>query len=516
MLFNSYYFLIYFLPIVLLLYYGARRSEAKAEPARKALWHGISLSVLIVASFVFYAYDNVYYLTLLAGSILVNWFISLIMNNRIKKGALKSSSVEDNEGTGRIVPDLTQKLILTLGILIDVGVIFYFKYYDFFIENMNALFKADFNLRHIILPLGISFFTFQQISYLVDTYRGETADYGFIEYAAFVSFFPQLVAGPIVLHSELIPQYRDEKRWRLSADRLAEGLYVLAMGMFKKVIIADKFGQIVTWAWLDTASRSSMDMLLASVFYTFQLYFDFSGYCDMAIGIARLFSLDLPVNFNSPYKALSINDFWKRWHMTLTRFLTNYIYIPLGGNRKGKVRTYINILLVFLVSGIWHGANWTFILWGVIHGILQVINRMCKKIWDKVPKVVAWLVTFILVDLLWVMFYAPNVTEGLAVWTKICSFNDMSISPDIFLLFIMKEVNMILNMLGPVGALATTYYQWYMIMYLILSFVICLCCKNLHEEKFTPTIGKAILSALLLIWAVISFSGVSTFLYFNF
>ncbi len=499
MLFNSYYFLIYFLPIVLIIYYLARHKASVSASEKMPLWHNLSLVVLIVASFVFYAYDNVYYLTLLAGSILINWFMAYIMN--------KTASTEK---------DKLRKALLIIGILIDVGVIFYFKYYDFFIENMNALFKADFNLRHIILPLGISFFTFQQISYLVDTYRGETKDYSFIEYAAFVSFFPQLVAGPIVLHSELIPQYRDKDRWHLSADRMAEGLYVLAMGMFKKVIIADKFGQVVTWGWLDTASRTGPDMLLISIFYTFQLYFDFSGYCDMAIGIAKLFSLDLPVNFNSPYKAISINDFWKRWHMTLTRFLTNYIYIPLGGNRKGRVRTYVNILLVFLISGIWHGANWTFIVWGVIHGILQVLNRMCKKIWDKVPKVIAWLVTFILVDLLWVMFYAPSVSDGFFVIKKIFDFSNMHISPDIYLLFIMKEVNMVLGMLGPVGAFLTTHYQWYMIMYLVLSFIICLCAKNLHEEKFTPTIGKAILSALLLIWAIISFAGVSTFLYFNF
>ena len=486
MLFNSYYFLIYFLPIVLVCYYAAHKHGL----------HKFALIILSIASFTFYAYDNVYYLSLLAGSILINWCISYILNR-----------MEDKNG---------RKAILTLGIIIDIAVIFYFKYYDFFIENMNALFKADFNLRHIILPLGISFFTFQQISYLVDTYRGETKGYDFIEYVAFVSFFPQLVAGPIVLHSELIPQYRDESRWKISSDRLAEGLYILAIGMFKKVIIADKFGQVVTWGWLDIHSRTGLDLLLLSLFYTFQLYFDFSGYCDMAIGIAKLFSLDLPINFNSPYKAVSINDFWKRWHMTLTRFLTNYIYIPLGGNRKGKVRTYVNILIVFLVSGIWHGANWTFILWGMIHGVLQVLNRACKKVWDKVPKVIAWLVTFILVDFLWIMFYAPNVTDGLYVWKKIFDISDMHISQEIFSLFIMNEVNTVLGMLGSVGAILTINYQWYMAAYLVLSFIICLCCKNLHEEKFRPTVGRAVLSALLLIWAVISFSGVSTFLYFNF
>ena len=510
MLFNSYYFVLYFLPIVLLCYYQALRLARKTG---KETYHKAALWILAIASFVFYAYDNLYYLALLAGSILVNWLVAYILNRRIGLHNTDATSTTDATPTST---DSLQKAILVIGILIDVAVIFYFKYYDFFISNMNSLLKTDWNLRHIVLPLGISFFTFQQISYLVDTYRGETKDYSFVEYVAFVSFFPQLVAGPIVLHGELITQYRDANRWQFSTDSFANGLYVFAMGLFKKVIIADKFGQVVTWGWFDVSARTSADMMLVMLFYTFQLYFDFSGYCDMAIGIAKMFNLELPVNFNSPYKAVSINDFWKRWHMTLTRFLTNYIYIPLGGNRKGKVRTYINILIVFLVSGIWHGANWTFIVWGMIHGVLQVLNRMFSKAWSKMPKAIAWFVTFLAVNLLWVLFYAPSVGEGFAVIGKILSFDSMNISPDLPILFIMNEVNMILGMLGPIGSLSATYYQWFMVMYIILAFVICLCGKNLHEEKFKPGLGKAVLSALLMIWAVISFSGVSTFLYFNF
>lgn len=490
MLFNSYYFVLYFLPLVLLLYHGANFAYKKSG---KYLWHKAALWVLIAGSFVFYAYDNMYYLALLAGSILVNWCIAYLINRGNKK-----------------------RLLLVLGICLDVAIIFYFKYYDFFISNMNVLFKADFNLRYVILPLGISFFTFQQISYLVDTYRGETTDYSFVEYVAFVSFFPQLVAGPIVLHGELISQFRDENQMKFSTDNFANGLYVFGIGLAKKVIIADKFGQVVKWGWGDIMARTSSDMLLVMLFYTFQLYFDFSGYCDMAIGIAKMFNLELPINFNSPYKAVSINDFWKRWHMTLTRFLTNYVYIPLGGNRKGKLATYINILIVFLVSGIWHGANWTFIVWGMLHGVLQVLNRLCKKAWDRVPKVVAWFLTFILVNLLWVMFYARSVSEGLEVWRKILSFENMTISPDIPILFIMNDINMLLGMIGSIGALSAKYYQWFMCFYIVLAFFICIGCKNLHEEKFKPIWQKAVFSSLLMIWAVISFSGVSTFLYFNF
>ena len=387
MLFNSYYFVLMFLPIVLALYYLSLRIVRRSEENKQDKYHKLSLFVLIISSFIFYAYDNLYYLVLLVASILINWCIAWILNN-------KSNT----------------KPVLILGILIDVGIIFYFKYYDFFVSNINSIFRADITLRNIILPLGISFFTFQQISYLVDTYKGETGDYGFTEYVAFVSFFPQLVAGPIVLHSELITQYRDRSRWNFNSASFAKGLYTFALGLVKKVIIADKFGQVVTFVWSDIAARSSVDMLLASIFYTFQIYFDFSGYCDMAIGIAGMFNLELPVNFNSPYKATSINDFWKRWHMTLTRFLTRYIYIPLGGNRKGKIRTYINIMIVFLVSGIWHGANWNYIIWGLYFGMFILIERTIgNKRMRKMPTALAHIYNTIVVVIGFGIFYFTDL-----------------------------------------------------------------------------------------------------------
>ncbi len=490
MLFNSYYFLIYFLPIVLVCYYAAHKHGL----------HKFALIILSIASFTFYAYDNVYYLSLLAGSILINWCISYILNR-----------MEDKNG---------RKAILTLGIIIDIAVIFYFKYYDFFIENMNALFKADFNLRHIILPLGISFFTFQQISYLVDTYRGETKGYDFIEYVAFVSFFPQLVAGPIVLHSELIPQYRDESRWKISSDRLAEGLYILAIGMFKKVIIADKFGQVVTWGWLDIHSRTGLDLLLLSLFYTFQLYFDFSGYCDMAIGIAKLFSLDLPINFNSPYKAVSINDFWKRWHMTLTRFFTRYLYIPLGGSRKGKLRTYLNILIVFLVSGLWHGAAWTFMIWGAMHGLAMIWDRRSfLKIKYK------WLSGFFtraFVVVAFIVFRSDNIDFMLRMLKAMFVYNGVAFVPELasclsdlpeFYILTRAMETLAPGMINAVYVLLLTV--------LLITTAVILHRKNAHaicteiRSKNYPT-GYAVYLAALLGMVVVSLNQVSTFLYFNF
>ncbi|MBE5850482.1 MAG: MBOAT family protein [Lachnospiraceae bacterium] len=483
MLFNSYYFLFYFLPITLVSYYFAHRINH----------YKLALLIISIASFVFYAFDNPYYFFLLLGSILVNWIIACVLNRIINN-----------------------KAVLSFGIAFDVLVIFYYKYYNFFVDNVNHLTGMSIGIKSIVLPLGISFFTFQQISFLVDTYRGETKDYTFIEYVAFVSFFAQLVAGPIVLHDELIPQYRNEKRWRVGAERMANGFYCIAIGLSKKVLLADVFGKAVIWAWADIEKRTGIEMALAMLFYTFQLYFDFSGYCDMAVGIGKLFNLDLPTNFNSPYKAISIEDFWKRWHITLTRFLTKYIYYPLGGNRRGDLRTVINIILVFLVSGLWHGANWTFVFWGLINGVLLIVNRYTRKVWNFFPTIIRWLITFIIVNLLWVMFYAPSVGIGFEVWKKILSFSSFSVNQDMMGLFVNEEIDMVLSVMGPVGAFVSGSPWIYMIVYMIIGFVTSVMVENIYVKEFKPTVCTAVISALLMVWSVTSLTGISVFLYSNF
>lgn len=369
MLFNSYVFILLFLPLTLLGYFGLNHFQ-KYRIAN--IW-------LILMSLWFYGYFNPKYLILIGGSILVNYSISKAINNSNNASA--------------------QRGLLTAGIIINLASIFYFKYFDFFIQNVNILFQQSFELQNIVLPLGISFFTFQQISYLVDSYRGETKEYSFLEYALFVSFFPQLVAGPIVLHNEMIPQFRDPARRRANAENFGKGIYIFAIGLFKKILIADTFGKAVAWGFSSVSELTSLEAFLVSLSYTFQLYFDFSGYCDMAIGIGNMFNVQLPINFNSPYKAVSIIDFWDRWHTSLTRFLRQYVYFPLGGSRKGKLRTYVNIMIVFLISGLWHGANWTFVLWGGIHGTANCLNRFGKKIWNKLGIVTQWVLTFMFVNL---------------------------------------------------------------------------------------------------------------------
>ena len=319
MLFNSYIFIFVFLPITFFTYFYIN-SKRLIIPAK---------AFLVLSSLVFYSYWNIKYLPLILVSMLINFAIgnSLNGNKNIK---------------------INKKSILTIGILFNLGLLGYFKYTDFFIENFNIISGTDIPLLHLALPLAISFFTFQQVAYLVDSYRGETDEYDFLNYALFVTFFPQLIAGPIVHHKEMMPQFAS--KWNLvkKYKNIALGIFIFSIGLFKKVIIADSFA---IWATdgFDVAEKLNMiEAWITSLSYTFQLYFDFSGYTDMAIGIALLFNITLPQNFNSPYKATSIQDFWRRWHITLSRFLRDYIYIPLGGNRGGEfnylLQSFCNIL----------------------------------------------------------------------------------------------------------------------------------------------------------------------------
>lgn len=488
MLFNSYIFILFFLPVTLSIYFLLNRFN---KYILSNIW-------LICMSLWFYAYFNTSYLAIILISISGNYIISRMLYTKPvnKKVWIK-------------------KTVLIVGILINTGSIFYFKYFDFFLKNVNTLFNQTFELKNILLPLGISFFTFQQISYLVDSYRGETRDYGFVEYALFVCFFPQLIAGPIVLHSEVIPQFRDREQRKFNHDNMARGLYVFAVGLFKKVLIADTFAKAVDWGFSSYTGLSSMDTLLVSLFYTFQLYFDFSGYCDMALGIGSMFNIKLPNNFNSPYKALSITDFWSRWHMSLTRFLKTYIYIPLGGNRKGRVRTYINIMIVYIVSGIWHGANWTFILWGFIHGILNCLNRMFKNIWDKLGKVTQWAVTFMTVNVLWVIFRADNISSAVMFIKKMFNMSSFTISRELYNAFLLPELTLMSKfpIIRQITSRVMGFDLW---LFIFGAFFIVLNLNNSKEIEFKPTAARSAATVILTVWSVISLSGVSTFLYFNF
>jgi D-alanyl-lipoteichoic acid acyltransferase DltB (MBOAT superfamily) len=507
MQFNSFIFILVFLPAALLGYFGlcnlGREKAAKAFLLLMSLW--------------FYGYFNLSYLLVICSSILINFLLSRAMG---KSGITEGA----------------KKALLTLGLLFNVGLIFYFKYYDFFISNVNQVFHTDFVLRHVVLPLGISFFTFQQISFIVDSYRGETEGYSFLEYALFVAYFPQLVAGPIVLHSQLIPQFRDEKRRHVDPDSMAKGIMLFTRGLAKKVLIADTFGTAVAWGFSHAdvftgeEALAVYEIIIVMLSYTFQIYFDFSGYSDMAIGLGCMFNFDIPMNFNSPYKALSVADFWKRWHMTLTGFLTKYIYIPLGGNRKGKIRTYINIMVVFLVSGIWHGANWTFILWGLIHGLGQCFNRattgLYKKLMKAIPeggpgalltgliKCVQWVVTFAFVNVAWLLFRADSVGQWLGLMKRLF-VPYYEIRTELLECFRIPKIGAVFSMLHLDSMEnAALYFSLFAVMGLAL--VLCLCFKNNYEREYKKNALSLVFTWAVLVVSVLSLSRISTFLYFNF
>jgi D-alanyl-lipoteichoic acid acyltransferase DltB (MBOAT superfamily) len=312
--------------------------------------------------------------------------------------------------------------LLSIGVIFNLGLLGYFKYAGFFVENINHAFDAGFNIPNIILPIGISFFTFQQIAYLFDAHRGKAKEYSFVSYALFVTFFPQLIAGPIVHHKEMMPQFSKEFTTKQRWDDFSVGISIFCIGLFKKLVIADTFAIYADAGYGAISAGNALDPASAWITvlaYSFQIYYDFSGYTDMAVGLARLFGIQLPVNFHSPYKASGIIDFWRRWHITLSRFFRDYLYIPLGGNQLGVYRTYVNLGCVMLLGGLWHGANWTFIIWGIVHGCLLALNhawinlRISKLYFlnTKPAHFLAVMLTFFAVTLAWVPFRAEDLDD---------------------------------------------------------------------------------------------------------
>ena len=386
--------------------------------------------------------------------------------------------------------------MLTLGIVANLTLLGYFKYADFFIENLNLISNSNMGLLHLALPLAISFFTFQQIAYLVDSYRQETKEYDFLNYALFVTFFPQLIAGPIVHHGEMMPQFAS--KWNLVKryKNIATGIFIFAIGLFKKVVIADTFA---VWASNGFDKAETLNLLegwATSLSYTFQLYFDFSGYTDMAIGIALLFNIKLPINFNSPYKATSIQDFWRRWHITLSRFLRDYIYIPLGGNRISSFRTYANLMATFILGGLWHGAGWTFLFWGFLHGGALVIHRLWSQLGFKLNRLLAWFITFNFINISWVFFRAKEWDDAIKVLKAM--FGGEIIRNQMYL--------------------ANLYADKYLLLELILASLLVLFTKNSIELTRQLKLNNytMLFVALLLISSFLNLSGVHDFLYFNF
>ena len=384
MLFNSAAFILGFLPIAWFIYFLLNKYR----------WTLAARAWLVAASLFFYSYWNITYLPLLLCSLLANFAIGAELSKRERHSGLR------------------RKGLLLAGIAGNLIALGYFKYTNFFLQNFAAFSGEAVALQQIALPLAISFFTFQQIAYLVDSYRGETAEYDFLRYALFVTFFPQLIAGPILHHKEVMPQFAARRSWVVNHRNVLRGLIIFGIGLFKKTVIADTFAPIASAGFDGGRELDFFSAWATSLAYTFQLYFDFSGYSDMAVGGALLFNIRLPINFSSPYKALDIQDFWRRWHITLSHFLRDYLYIPLGGNRYSELRTSANLLATFVLGGLWHGASWMFVIWGTLHGIALIAHRQWRRAGFRLPGPLAWAVTFLFVNITWVFFRAGTLEDA--------------------------------------------------------------------------------------------------------
>jgi alginate O-acetyltransferase complex protein AlgI len=396
MLFNSPVFLFILLPATVALYLAVRQFGGPRQV----------LGLLLCASIVFYGWWNPAYVPLLLGLALFNFIVGHAITACRRAGH-----------ANRVT------LLLTFGIAVDLMVLGYFKYTDFFIDTANVLLRENFALQHIILPLGISFFTFQKIAYLVDSSRGDVIEHDLLEYCFFVMFFPQLLAGPITHHSEIFSQIKGPWAFAIKPSNFMLGVTIFVIGLFKKVVLADRFGPLVSPAYDAVAAGQQLDFFLAwqsAIAFKFQLYFDFSGYSEMALGAARLFGIQLPLNFNSPYRALNVVDFWRRWHMTLTRFLRDYVYIPLGGSRRGTLILYRNLMITLALSGLWHGAAWHFVIWGSLQGAAMVVAHAWRNLRRPInawwSNTIARLVTFFALTMILVMHRAPSTAAALEIY----------------------------------------------------------------------------------------------------
>jgi len=453
MLFNSFPFIFIFFPITLFIYYQFGKSKSSF----------LQLLALSVASFIFYAYWKKSYLILLLGSVCINFaFGEYLMQDK-------------------------NKMIFVLGLIFNVAVLFYFKYTSFFIQNIAYVSGLHLSFHHIVLPLGISFITFQKITYLTDVYRGKVTDSNFLNYLVFISFFPQLIAGPIVHYQEIMPQFSAKSK-RFSYRQFNIGLSFFIIGLAKKVILADSAAYYADPLFVAVEQGSSVtfeEAWVSVLAYSLQIYFDFSGYSDMAIGLARTFGIRLPFNFNSPYKAFNMIEFWRRWHMTLSRFLRDYIYIPLGGNRNGIIRKYANLMLTMLIGGLWHGANWTFVCWGGLHGFYLVINHLwhsfcghfgLKRLTQSfIYRTLAIFVTFFFVTLAWVFFRAKSMQSAGCILQSLFGLNGFAPANLSYLneLMLVKEVLAIFSL--PESTFLTTIVTS---VYITLMLILVWCLPN--------------------------------------
>jgi D-alanyl-lipoteichoic acid acyltransferase DltB (MBOAT superfamily) len=472
MLFNSLEYILFFLPAVLCLYYICKKFSNNFFAI---LW-------IVCSSLFFYSYWNHDYLILIAFSIVFNYLLGF----KVLAKMCKNKSI------------LFKKLTLCSGLIVNIAILSYYKYAEFILDNIRFFYNNNYELVDIVLPLAISFFTFQQISFLVDCFQGKTKECSFLNYCFFITFFPQLIAGPIVHHSDIIPQLSVLKR-EINYDLLIKGLFLFFLGLVKKVYVADTF---VSWAEEVPNTGGLYDAWVVSLYYTFQIYYDFSAYSDMAIGSALLFGIRLPENFNSPYQSRSIREFWVRWHMTLSRWLRDYLYIPLGGSKKTQMNTMTAILATFLIGGLWHGPSWNFVIWGALNGMAVIICHYFQRFKFQLNQYVAWIVTFFFINFSWVFFKVGTFSEAEKIISSMFGLNGIGVlSPTSFQLFYLFVVA-IVTFIMPNALKIISYTRQYS-----------------GGLSFSLNNKWVLITSILMFFGLISFLGDSApaeFLYFQF
>ncbi|MBR1641508.1 MAG: MBOAT family protein [Butyrivibrio sp.] len=511
MVFNSFGFILLFLPAFLLAMQLARRI-AKKKPGYKEMCK----IVIIAFSLVFYGLFGAKNCAVLAASLVVNALGDKVLNN---VGVSDAHVLSSEELDGAEDRKNFRRFIFALMIIANLGSLLFFKF------------------SGVFFPIAISFYTFNQISFIVDRYRGEIVEFNIIDYLAYILFFPKILQGPLMGYGDFTRELDKAEKYKLDYEVMLRALFLLSMGLFKKVILADTFGRAVDYGYDNLLTLGSLEVILVAVFYSFQLYFDFSGYCDMAGAVCMMIGFDLPDNFNSPYKAVNIVDFWKRWHISLTKFFTKYVYIPLGGNRKGAVRMYINFMIVFLLSGLWHGSGWTFIVWGAMHGVLYVVTRAVKhgqrtgksasasgeqsivggkRIIHIVRRCISVALTFIYVTIAWVFFRANTITDAITLLTRVFTGGVKRVATGISACFQLDELWYVIKV-TPIMKLPFAW-ETCLWLFLIVGGVIIFFSKNAITIARDCKIGvkTTLLTAFLLVWSIVSFAGVSTFLYMNF
>lgn len=514
MLFNSYSFLFAFLPLTLAGYFLLARWNHRSSAAWMAL-----------VSVAFYGYWNIAFVPLLLASIAFNFLVGGAIARSLEGGSAART-----------------RMLLAGGIAADLLLLGYFKYAGFLVTNVNSLAGTGFHVPQVLLPLGISFFTFTQIAFLVDAARGLAREYSFSHYTLFVSYFPHLIAGPILHHKEMIPQFRDPASYRFNSENFSRGLTFFALGLFKKVALADGVARYVAPGFRLAAEGSPLgfgEAWLSALSYTLQLYFDFSGYCDMAVGLSWMFNIRLPFNFDSPYKAVNIIDFWRRWHMTLSRFLRDYLYISLGGNRNGRFRRYINLLLTMLLGGLWHGASWTFVAWGALHGTYLMINHGWRALrGDDRPRsrlgtAAGRTLTLVAVIVAWVFFRADSVHAAVSMVQSMAGLNGFNLPESLgrhlpgALTQTLVAHGVQFNGLGP------AYGGPAQVLWVVVLMLACQVLPNTQQwidgdgqranaagvaawRRWTPRPLYAAVLGMASAWCILHFGRLSEFLYFQF